>query len=159
MINARAETVAEKPAFRSAFHARRCVVPADGFFEWKKEGNARLPYFFTLDDELPFGLAGIWEPAPQTASPPAGSFCLLTTAANAVMRPVHHRMPVILAPHEVEQWLDPGLRDPERLEKFLAPAPSETMKARPVDPWVNKAGNEGPRCVAPWKGEVQGELF
>ena len=109
MINARGETIAEKPAFRAAFARRRCLVLADGFFEWKKVGQQKQPYYFRLQDEQPFAFAGLWErwrgPA-GSDGPPLESCTIVTTLANELCRPLHERMPVILEPADYDRWLE-----------------------------------------------------
>ncbi len=149
LINGRADTVAEKPSFRSAFKHRRCLVIADGFYEWKKQGTKKQPFYFQLKDGEPFAFAGLWE----SWSPPDGekieSCALLTTEANEVVSPVHDRMPVILQKEDYEIWLDPAVQERERLQPLLAPYPSGQMKAYPVSTTVNNARNDVAACVEP----------
>lgn len=136
LINARAETVAEKPSFREAFKARRCVVFADGFYEWRQSGN-RQPYCVRLTDTSPFALAAIWEPvAAARAGEPERGCALITTEANAAMATVHHRMPVILTPQQVEPWLDPA-SSRDDLEALLKPLPDAALSLTPVSKRVN----------------------
>ena len=155
LINARSETAAEKPSFRSAFRARRCLIPADGFYEWRREGKTRQPWLFGLRDGVPFAFAGLWErwTVPQGAaltgslaerSPgDAVETCtILTTAANETVAPVHGRMPVILPPDAYGPWLA-GEDVP------LAPYPTDDMTAHPVSTLVNRPANDDPRCVEP----------
>ena len=155
MINARAETVASKPAFRAAYRARRCLIPADGFYEWVREGAVKQPYLIGHCDGRPMAFAGLWERwrVPQDAVLPrslAGAApgdaietcTVLTTQANDMMKPIHHRMPVILPPEAFAPWL-------EGEELALSPCPSETMTARPVSRWVNSAAHDDPRCIEP----------
>jgi putative SOS response-associated peptidase YedK len=149
MINARSETVAERPAFRSAFRLRRCLVPADGFYEWAGGRGPRQPYHIRLADGAPFGIAGLWE---RWSGPDGGvieSCTLLTTAANARLAAVHDRMPVILEPEAFERWLDPAVREPERLRDLLRPLPPERVALHPVSRRVNDPRNDDPGCVAP----------
>ncbi len=147
LINARSETVAEKPAFREAFKRRRCVVPADGFFEWKRTGERRQPFYFTMRDERPFGFAGLWERWERDGQ--ALNTCtILTTEANEVLRPVHDRMPVILHPDDYELWLEGGERERSALKDMLVPYPGEEMAAYPVSTLVNSPGNRGPELIA-----------
>ncbi len=158
LVNARSETVAEKPAFRHSFPARRCLLPADGFYEWMRDGNGGpRPYHFTLRGNQPFGIAAIWQTG-DAGHPPA--FCLLTTEANDLMRPIHHRMPVLLDPGAADNWLAPEATA-AGLASLLTTLPAELMEVRAVSPHVNKAGREGPECLAPWNGpdEIQLELF
>ncbi|MEQ8356507.1 MAG: SOS response-associated peptidase [Kiloniellaceae bacterium] len=136
LINARAETVAEKPSFRDAFAARRCVVFADGFYEWRQDGN-RQPYCIRLTDTSPFALAALWEPIAGTQEGEPGQGCALITAeANARMAAVHHRMPVILTPEQVGPWLDPA-SSRDDLQSLLKPLPDEAVALTPVSKRVN----------------------
>ncbi|WP_340118374.1 SOS response-associated peptidase [Pelagibius sp. 7325] len=140
LINARAETVAEKPSFRDAFAGRRCVVFADGFYEWRQGGN-RQPYWVRLSDASPFAFAAIWEPVKATgegepAGDPQGGCALITTEANTKMAAVHHRMPVILTPDQVGPWLDPA-SPRAALEALLKPLPDDAVTLTPVSKRVN----------------------
>ena len=147
MINARSETVAEKPAFKNAFKRRRCLVPADGFYEWRKElEGPKQPFFIHLRRGGPFAIAGLWE---HWEGPDGviDSCTLLTTSPNQLMEPLHDRMPVILHREDFDLWLDPAVRDPERLTHLLAPYPAEEMEAWPVSRFVNRPGNDSPRCI------------
>lgn len=150
MINARAETVAEKPAFRAAFRARRCLILADGYFEWQKVGKAKQPYYIRRHDEAPFAMAGLWESwsDPQT-SEPLESCTIITTEANQTTRPIHDRMPAILAEPDWRVWLDPQQKTPSVLLPLLQSFDSASMVAYPVDRWVNSPRNNDPRCIAP----------
>jgi putative SOS response-associated peptidase YedK len=147
-INARSETVLEKPAFRNAFHKRRCLVPADGYFEWKAEGKAKRPFYFHLRDGRSFAFAGLWD-CWRGPDGPVESCAVLTTQANELSRPVHDRMPVILAPRACELWLDPEVDDPATLRALLQPYPAEAMDAYPVSPLVNSPRNDRPECIRP----------
>lgn len=164
MINARSETVATKPAFRAAFKSRRCLVLADGFYEWKKVGKEKQPYYITGADEGPFCMAGLWESwrEKQTVgdnqSVPVESCTVLTTAANSVMESLHDRMPVILPKEQYEFWLDVEFKGRERLEGLLVPCPEDQLQVRPVSKLVNKVANDDPECIAPSQGE-SGMLF
>jgi putative SOS response-associated peptidase YedK len=148
LINARAETAATKPAFRAALRRRRCLVPADGFYEWQTQGKQKQPYHMRRRDGQPFALAGLWErwEGPEGC---IDSCALLTTTANELMSPIHDRMPVILDPHQFDLWLDPGVQDVELLQDLLRPYPSEVMQAYPVPTLVNNARNDDPQCVLP----------
>lgn len=137
--NARAETVGEKPSFRSAFQGRRCIIPASDFFEWKTEGKAKLPYLFRRPDDKPMAFAGLWEAWNEILT-----CAVITTDANDVMAPIHHRMPVILGENDYSQWLDPGATD---YDKLLAPCPADELICYPVNPVVNNARNQGPQCI------------
>lgn len=149
LINARAETVAEKPSFRSAFRQRRCLVVADGFYEWQQQENKKQkqPYYFRFKDESPFAFAGLWERWEDPNGKEIQSCTLLTTEANDLMRPIHHRMPVILSPKDYELWLDPEVKKPELLQPLLHPYPTEEMTAYPVSKLVNKPTNDSADCI------------
>ncbi len=150
MINARAETLADKPAFRAAFRSRRCLIVADGFYEWQRLGVRRQPHFIGFADGRPFGLAALWERWPGGGSGPVVESCtIVTTAANEVVSPLHDRMPVILDPNEFALWLDPGARDPEALRPLLRPHAAAAMRAYPVSPLVNDPAHDGPACREP----------
>jgi putative SOS response-associated peptidase YedK len=148
LINARAETAAEKPSFRSAFRHRRCLIPADGFYEWQKLTGRKQPYYFHMRDGRPFAFAGLWEHW-QDGDQTLETCTILTTAANDVLRPVHERMPVILGPEDYDRWLDPAVRQPELLQPLLRPFPAEAMAAYPVSMVVNNPRNDTPKCVEP----------
>lgn len=156
MINAKAETVAEKPAYRNAFKQRRCLVVADGFFEWKKSGTARLPFWFTLRDEEPFAFAGLWEKWRRPDGSDLETFAILTTEPNELVRPCHDRMPLILRPEHHEAWLDSALDDATRLMPLLQPVSASEMTSRPVSTLVNNPKHDDPRCVEPLPND---ELF
>lgn len=149
LINARAETVAEKPAFRSAFRHRRCLVIADGFYEWQQQENKKQkqPFYFRLDDGRPFAFAGLWEHWEDGNGEAIESCTLLTTDANELMRSVHNRMPVILDRKDYELWLDPEVKKPELLLPLLHPYASEEMMAYPVSKTVNKPSNDSAECI------------
>ncbi len=149
LINARAETASEKPSFREAFLERRCLIPADGFFEWKREGNTRVPYyFFPLAGPL-FVFAGLWECWREDGREPVESCTILTTGANERVRPLHPRMPVILSPGQQSRWLDSGARDAESLSRLLAPFPAGEMGFRQVSPRANNVRNDDPGILLP----------
>ncbi len=149
LINARAESVADKPAFRTAFRRRRCLIVADGFYEWQRTGGKKQPYFIRLADGRPFGFAGLWESWEGPDHSALESCTLITTGANALMEPIHHRMPVILSPDDYDRWLDPAMQKPEQLQPLLRPYPSDAMLAYPVSSHVNNPRNEDAACVAP----------
>jgi len=149
MINARADTVAEKPAFREAFRRRRCLMVADGFYEWQKTNGKKQPYFIGMKDESPFAFAGLWELWEDPFMGPIESCALITTDANDIVRPIHDRMPVILEPKSYEKWLDPDMKDSGRLQELLVPLPAEQMKTYPVSTMVNKVENNCPELLAP----------
>jgi putative SOS response-associated peptidase YedK len=145
LANARADTVAEKPAFRSAFKKRRCLVLADGFYEWQAGSGGKTPYYFQMKDEGLFAFAGLWERW-QQGEEPVESCTLITTEANGVVGPVHDRMPVIFDPERFARWLDPE-RGVTALRAMLAPLPDDWLTAHPVSRLVNNPRNEGPRCI------------
>jgi putative SOS response-associated peptidase YedK len=147
MINARAETVAEKPSFRNAFRQRRCLVPADGFYEWLNQGKAKQPYHIYLADSQVFGLAGLWEFWRSPEGESVLSCTIITTEANELMQPLHNRMPVIIPADQYSTWLDPQ-QPPDSLTGLLRPYPSDAMHAYPVSPFVSNASNEGETCIA-----------
>jgi putative SOS response-associated peptidase YedK len=146
LANARSETAATKPSFRRAFRSRRCLVVADGFYEWQRTDGRKQPYFVGLQDDRPFGLAGLWERR-EKGGEPVESCAILTTDANGPMKPIHVRMPVIVPPDQYGLWLDPRCQDTEKLAKLLRPYPSEGMLAYPVSTLVNDPRNDVPQCV------------
>jgi len=147
MINARGETVATKPSFRQAFVKRRCLVIADGFYEWKKLGkNEKQPYYIHRKDASPFGFAGLWERW-NGEDGQVESCTIITTSANALMEPLHDRMPVILDPEDYETWLDPSLQERDEVERLLASHPMPDWETYPVSTIVNNPRNESPECI------------
>jgi putative SOS response-associated peptidase YedK len=149
LLNARAETVAEKPSFRSAFKKRRCVVPASGYYEWQKTGaRNKLPHFIRPRDGGLFSFAGLWESWHDPHGEIIESCTIVTTEANAVTRPVHDRMPLILDPSAEALWLDAGA-ETASLHALLVPYPDAKLEVIPVNPWVSNARNQGPRCLEP----------
>lgn len=149
LINARADTVAEKPAFRAALKYRRCIVPADGFFEWKKEGAKRLPVHFKLRDGRPFGFAGLWECWKSPEGEILESMTILTTTPNELVAAVHDRMPAILPPSGYDAWLNPSIKDAAAVIGLLGPYSEALMVAVPVSEHVNKVANDDPKCHEP----------
>jgi putative SOS response-associated peptidase YedK len=151
MINARAESLAEKPAFRTALKRRRCLVIADGFYEWKKEPGTKtkIPMFIRMKDGKPFAFAGLWD----TWHDPAGggaelrSCTIVTTSPNDLMKDIHDRMPAIVPPDNYRQWLEGNEIDAQRAAELLGPYPAEQMEARPVSTYVNSPRNEGEKCL------------
>lgn len=141
-INARADSVATSPAFRSAFKKRRCLVLADGYYEWQKEGKSKLPWLYEMKDHQPFAFAGIWESWQPPGREALASCSIITTDANELAAQVHNRMPVILDPADYSDWLAGE-------ELPLIPFPPERMTARPVSTHVNNARNEGAECIEP----------
>ncbi|MHB8897663.1 MAG: SOS response-associated peptidase [Thermoguttaceae bacterium] len=149
MINARSESAAEKPAFRAAFRRRRCLVPADGFFEWQRRGKMRQPYYIGRADERPFAMAGLWESWEGPDHSSVETCTILTTEANGLLEPIHDRMPVILHDEACGEWLGSEPSDPGRLARLLVPFDAGLMKLHPVSSYVNRPENEGPECIAP----------
>lgn len=147
LINARAETVATKPSFRSALRRRRCLVIADGFFEWRKDGVKKQPVYVRMVDETPFAFAGLWERWISNDSTTVDSCTIITTEPNALLKPIHNRMPVILPPEAFSQWLNPDQVDLSKLTGLLKPCPADLMIAMSVGSYVNNARNNGPECV------------
>ncbi len=147
MINARAETVSEKPSFRKAFAERRCLVLADGFYEWQKTNGQKQPYYIHMKDGSPFAFAGLWEIWRDGEE--LRSCTIITTDANGLVGEIHHRMPVILLPEDYEMWLDPDFEEKEALASVLRPYPGEVMEAYPVSRRVNSPGNDEPACIQP----------
>jgi putative SOS response-associated peptidase YedK len=148
LANARADTVAEKPAFRSAFKKRRCLVVADGFYEWGKGDGGKIPYYFRLKDGRPFAFAGLWERW-EKGDEPVESCTLITTDANGVVGQIHDRMPVILMPDDYDRWLDPKEQDATKLKELLRPLGDDFLISHPVSKVVNNPRNERPECVHP----------
>ena len=153
MINARAETLTRNAAFREAFEQRRCLIPVSGFYEWRREGRTSTPWFVERADGDPFALAGLWARwRPRGAgasSEPLDSCTIITTDANAVLVPIHERMPAILPPQAFAAWLDPRGHDTVALAQWLHPSPPEVLRARIVGRAVNDARSEGPELIAP----------
>jgi putative SOS response-associated peptidase YedK len=148
LINARRETLSSKPAFRQALGSRRCLVPADGFYEWKKSGKTKQPYFLEMAGGRPFVFAGLWER--WTKSPPAvESFTIITTPPNALLADIHDRMPAILTEDAARLWLDQSVDDVKTLTSLLAPYPADQMAARAVGRLVNSASHDSVDCVKP----------
>lgn len=148
MINARAETIVEKPAFRRAFKQQRCLVLADGFYEWKRQGKTKQPYYIRFKDQRLFALAGLWERW-EKDDPALETCALITTEPNFLMEPIHNRMPVILPEESYASWLDPGLNNTNYLSGFLKPYSADAMEAFPVSQIVNNPRNDHPECIKP----------
>jgi len=147
LINARSETVQEKPSFRTSFSARRCLVPADGFYEWAK-GPSKTPYRFTRRDGRPFAFAGLWDRWQGAEGAERKTFTILTTEANPLVRKVHHRMPVILREDDEPLWMDPKT-SPEALVELLLPCSADEMRRFEVSARVNSTANDDPACAEP----------
>ena len=147
MINARSETAPEKPSFRSAFRRRRCLIAADGFYEWKRENGGKQPYYFRMQDGRPFAFAGLWE-SWEKGDGILRTCAILTTRANSVLEDVHDRMPVILPHDAYNAWLDPDA-DREELGELLIPYPYDDLETYPVSRFVNSPRNNDERCIEP----------
>ena len=148
-INAKAEGIDTRPAFREAFQRRRCLVPLDSFYEWQKLGKERQPYAVALADGRLMAMAGLWESWRAPGGERLRSFAIVTTAANDLLAPVHDRMPVILSPQSWPLWLGERLADPEQLKALLVPYPAEEMVIWPVDRRVGNVKNNDPALVEP----------
>jgi putative SOS response-associated peptidase YedK len=151
-INARSETAATKPSFRAAFKKRRCLIAADGFFEWEKRGKEKIPHHFRLHGGVSYAFAGLWETWHGEGSP-VESCTVLTCAPNEIVQPYHDRMPVILPAEGYERWLNPT-SDPADLQALLGPYPADRMESFVVDQVVNNARNDVPECVQPVEAAV-----
>ena len=148
MINAKAETVSEKPSFRKPFKEKRCLVLADGFYEWKKpDKKTKIPFRFVLKNREPFAFAGLWDSWKDPNGEELLTFTIITTSANELMSPIHDRMPVILNSNDEAKWLDPEFKDTDKLKFLLQPFPSELMTAYEVSSIVNSAKNDSPKCI------------
>jgi putative SOS response-associated peptidase YedK len=161
LINARGETVADKPSFRSAMRSRRCLIPADGFFEWQQAGvtsagtaarGKKQPYYIHFRDDRPFAFAGLWESwtskdARSTDSLTIESCTIITTSASEAFSTLHDRMPVILATGDYDLWLDPTIEDPARVAHLIAPNADADLIAEPVSTYVNRVANDDPKCI------------
>lgn len=153
LINARAESLAEKPAFRNAFRHRRCLILADGFYEWCREprsgSRVRTPMYIRLKSGRPFAFAGLWEVWRPADGEPLLSCAIITTTPNELIAEIHDRMPVVLRPEAYTVWLDPMIRTPEVLNELLRPYPASEMEAYPVSTLVNNPKNDLPACILP----------
>lgn len=152
MINARAETVSQKPSFRNAFRKRRCLIPADGFYEWKGEKGNKQPYYVSIPSGEPFSFAGLWETwtDKETGEESVYKSCtIITTAASESIREIHHRMPVILDPKFHEKWLNADIQDPKALQVIINDGIIHNMSFYPVSKLVNSVKNNDPNCIKP----------
>lgn len=160
MINAKSETAAEKPAFRDPIKFRRCLIPADGFYEWKKTGGAKQPYCFEVREGELFAFAGLWDGWKDPNGEWVKTCSLLTTTPNAVTGIVHDRMPVIVDPISYDLWLDPGIHDVAGLSELLKPYDARMMRFYPVSNRVNHVVNDDDECSRPVEmAESQQQLF
>lgn len=149
MINARSETVSEKPSFRAAFKKRRCLVPADGYYEWAKTEEGKQPYYIRLHDETPFAMAGLWESWHAGREDALETFTVITTDACLATQSIHDRMPVIVRPDDYALWLDPEFEGTDALKELLHPLDSESVKFDRVSRQVNSAKFDDPSCIVP----------
>ena len=150
MINAKSETLTEKPSFRKPFKEKRCLVLADGFYEWEKtDKKNKVPYRFVLKNRQPFAFAGLWDVWKTPEGDTLLSFTIITTRANELMERIHDRMPVILNEKDEAKWLDPEFKDTDKLSSLLQPYPSEQMVAYKVSTIVNSPKNDTPSCIEP----------
>jgi putative SOS response-associated peptidase YedK len=151
MINARGETLAEKPSFRSAFRRRRCLIPADGFYEWKQNpgSKTKTPMYIRLKSGEPFAFAGLWESWDDPDGSNILSCTIITTTPNPLMEPIHNRMPVILPSTAYARWLEPGEVNPAQLQELIQPYPAEAMTAYAVSTLVNRPENDLAACIQP----------
>lgn len=145
MINAKSETVHEKPSFRNAFKAKRCLVLSDGFFEWKKLGKQKVPHYVFMEDHQLFAMAGLWETWQNPDGNPVNTFTILTTTPNTLMQEIHHRMPVILTKEKEKAWLTNN--NPEELKQLMLPFPENTLQSHPVSKLVNSPLNDTPEII------------
>ncbi len=157
LINARAETVAQKPAFREAFRKQRCLIPADGFYEWQTAAGGKQPYFIHLLTRKTMALAGLWERWMGPGGEAVDSCTIVTAESNRMIQNIHTRMPVILERKNYAYWLDRKNQDAEQLRQLLVPYPAEMMEMYEVCPRVNNPRNEGPRCAEPKEGKQSSE--
>jgi putative SOS response-associated peptidase YedK len=148
MINARAESLAEKPSFKGLLRSKRCLIIADGFYEWKQENGSKTPMYITLKNGDPFAFAGLWDQWKSPDGQQVRSCTIITTEPNDVLAPIHNRMPAILLPGAYEDWLNPDLRDDQALSHWLAPYPAEEMTARAVSRLVNDPKHDSPELIA-----------
>ena len=151
MINARAETLIEKPSFREAFKSRRCIIPASGFYEWQKQPKgAKQPFYFYLKDKDVFGFAGLWESwIDKTTGEELETCTIITTEANDILKPIHERMPLILKTESYDEWLDTKVKDTDKLQKLLVPYPAKEMDSHAVSRSVNIPDTESPELILP----------
>ena len=151
MINARAETIAEKPSFRGSFKYKRCLVLADGFYEWRKEpgSKTKTPMYLRLKDRKPFAFAGLWDNWHAKDGSEIRTCTIITTEPNLLVKDIHNRMPVILPKNVYQDWLQEGENDQSQLQSFLKPYPAEQMEAFPVSRYVNSPQNDSPECILP----------
>ena len=161
-INARAETVANTPSFREPFKSQRCLIPADGFYEWQRNGKTKQPYCFEVNDSELFAFAGLWDSWTNPHGELIESCTVLTTTPNSLLADIHDRMPVILSPDDYDLWLDPAFNDTASVSGMLRPLDSNLMRRYPVSTRVNHVVNDDADCAKPLEREpspVQSQLF
>ena len=158
-FNARTETVADKPAFKEAFTRYRCLIPADGFYEWERNGRARHPFHFGMADDSLFAFAGLWDRWRDPSGQIVETCTILTTTPNSLLADVHNRMPVILNRHHHERWLDPGFSDVKELVGILKPFDAARMKRYAVSTRVNSVENDDPECALTAKDTETAQLW
>ena len=150
-INARAEDIEQKATYRRPFQRQRCLVPADGFYEWQQAGKSKIPMHIRLRDRGLFAFAGVYDRWTHPESGETiGSFALITTRPNELIEPIHNRMPVMLPPEAEDIWLDPDCHDTVQLKSLLQPYPADALEAYPVSPAVNRPANDSPALIEPW---------
>jgi putative SOS response-associated peptidase YedK len=160
MINARSETAGIKPAFRDALRLRRCLIPADGFYEWKRDGKTKQPFCFEVNDGMLFAFAGVWDRWKDPNCNWLKTCSILTTTPNAVTSAIHDRMPVILDPDNYDLWLDPGMTKVEAVSDLLKPCDARLMRCYPVSTRINHVANDDPECSSPVEiAQIQNRLF
>jgi putative SOS response-associated peptidase YedK len=159
MINARCETLDQKPSFKQLLGSRRCLIPADGFYEWARAGKGKIPTHVRMKDRRPFTMAGLWDVWRDPDGEELYSFTIVTTEANKLLRPIHDRMPLILEPLAAKQWLDPSYLDLRMLSVLMQPFPSELMEAYEVFRLVNDPKNDSPACIEPAVPDTPPSLF
>ena len=158
LINARADTVNDKPAFRNAMKYRRCLIPADGFYEWKRDGATKRPYLIRMKSKAPFAFAGLWETWTGPNGEEVDTAAMVTTDANAVLAPIHHRMPVILQPDAYADWLYHASVTAAQASSLLVPADADLMEAFEISPAVNRVANDSPDIQQPYTALESAEL-
>ena len=160
MINARSETAGTKPAFRDALKSRRCLIPADGFYEWQRVGKIKQPYCFEVGNAEMFAFAGIWDRWKDPSGNWVRTCSILTTTPNAVTSAVHDRMPVILDPDSYDLWLDPGMQDASTVSDMLKPCDAQLMRCYPISTRINHVANDDEACSTPVElAQTQARLF
>ncbi|MCX7872180.1 MAG: SOS response-associated peptidase [Verrucomicrobiae bacterium] len=158
LINARAESLNEKPAFKNLLKKQRCLIPADGFYEWQKTGRYKQPLRFLMKDDSPFAFAGLWDKWTSPDGSTLYTFTIITTPPNNLIKPIHNRMPAIMPPEDYLKWLDPEISSIHLLKSILKPFPTEKMRYYKVSPMVNNPNYNSPDCIKPSNPPEQTEL-